>query len=1088
MTVKLGAVVLELDADTYVPKLRFQNITLMDREGVLIASAPKAAVTLDAKSLLSGAIVPVDLELIGPSIRGQRALDGRFELGILAAASPADETEEFDGTPEGDPLSKTDLGGQPSGNDSSGAVPNAVPQIVAFLAADQDGATLSALKEIKISKARVTLFDEANNANWFAPKTDLTFRRTATGFVIFAAADVASAGEPWRAEVTATYRKQSRTLSVSTRVANVIPANVAQQIYALSQFAKAQLPLSGVVDLEFNAEGRVTKSTTQLVAGAGLVSFPEYFSQTLKINGGNLNLGFDPAAGFFDIIDSSMDVDGTLVSLGGNIKPNWAADGRVASYDISVKAINPKGASQNAGGEELVPDSVAFVGTALVEEQKLEISDLTVLAGRTGVRLNGVLTAGNESAGLQLAGRFKDVSAPLLKRLWPPIMAPQTLRWINANVLSGRIAEGTFHVNLSTDTLAQALREKKLPANSINVQLSMTDVRTKYFKALPPLENATATMVLVDNQLDLKIASGVALLEGQKALNLDAGTFTATDLLADEVPGEFEFKVSGAIATLLQFVELPDIRTFMADKPALPDLEGNVQAQINLKLPLIKDVPRDRVQLKTALALSDVTLRNVVDGIDLTAGKFSIDYAGPVIEVRGPAKLNGLEAQVIWQKPKGTGQAVTGIEMVLDAKTREKLGIKLDDILKGSVPVKVALRRDGESLQAEVEADLSKANISIALLGFKREPVSGTSARFSVVQTPNGSRQVSGIDLSGEGLQIAGDLQIAKDGRLVSADLSKVRLGESTYSKVKLANKEGTLSLEVEGNEFDARPYIGKIASPLSEAASTKTANNLNLVINARFARVQTFRGELIEGAIAKVSIRDGKITALQADGKFVNGREISVQMAPTEIGRDLRVSSSDGGATLRAANFYSKVAGGELQFFAQIDNATGAPIRNGELRITNFEVRNEAALAELDNRGKPKKSGPRRDGISFKRLNIPFATDLKYVRLPDIELKGNDMGAVAKGVVRKADGALDITGTIIPAQGINGAFDDIPLLGEILSGGDNEGIFGITFAMGGTMQKPKWQVNPISALAPGIFRKLFEFRRSRKSTTPSPY
>ena len=155
--------------------------------------------------------------------------------------------------------------------------------------------------------------------------------------------------------------------------------------------------------------------------------------------------------------------------------------------------------------------------------------------------------------------------------------------------------------------------------------------------------------------------------------------------------------------------------------------------------------------------------------------------------------------------------------------------------------------------------------------------------------------------------------------------------------------------------------------------------------------------------------------------------------------------------------------------------NAPGSPIRNGELLLKKFDVRNEATLAELDSRGKPKRSGPRVDGMAFKKLRMPFTTDAKFVRLCGIELKGNDLGFVAKGVVRKADGAIDVTGTMIPAQGINGFLNDVPLLGLILGGGKGEGIF----AMGGTISKPRTQVNPLSMLAPGVFRKIFEYQGS---------
>ena len=107
----------------------------------------------------------------------------------------------------------------------------------------------------------------------------------------------------------------------------------------------------------------------------------------------------------------------------------------------------------------------------------------------------------------------------------------------------------------------------------------------------------------------------------------------------------------------------------------------------------------------------------------------------------------------------------------------------------------------------------------------------------------------------------------------------------------------------------------------------------------------------------------------------------------------------------------------------------------------------------------------------------MPFLTDAKFVRLCKVELDGSDMGGVAKGVIRKSDGAIDITGTMVPLQGINGVLDDIPLLGLLLTGGKGEGIFAVTFAMGGTISKPRTQVNPLSALLPGVLRKLSEFQ-----------
>jgi hypothetical protein len=144
---------------------------------------------------------------------------------------------------------------------------------------------------------------------------------------------------------------------------------------------------------------------------------------------------------------------------------------------------------------------------------------------------------------------------------------------------------------------------------------------------------------------------------------------------------------------------------------------------------------------------------------------------------------------------------------------------------------------------------------------------------------------------------------------------------------------------------------------------------------------------------------------------------------------------------------------------------------------LRDFEVRDAAALAELDQKGKPKKTGPRRGtGVVFSRLTLPFTSDTRFIRIGDTLVKGPELGATAQGLIRKMDGAIDIDGTIIPAYALNSAIGEVPILGDILTGGKGEGIFGLTYALGGTMSQPRFQVNPVSAIAPGILRKFFEY------------
>ena len=106
--------------------------------------------------------------------------------------------------------------------------------------------------------------------------------------------------------------------------------------------------------------------------------------------------------------------------------------------------------------------------------------------------------------------------------------------------------------------------------------------------------------------------------------------------------------------------------------------------------------------------------------------------------------------------------------------------------------------------------------------------------------------------------------------------------------------------------------------------------------------------------------------------------------------------------------------------------------------------------------------------------LTLPFSADQRFVRIGDALVQGPEMGASAQGIIRKVDGRMDIGGTIIPAYALNAALSEVPVLGEVLMGGRGQGVFGLNFALQGTMQDPRFVVNPVSAIAPGFLRHLF--------------
>ncbi|MFP3422545.1 AsmA-like C-terminal domain-containing protein, partial [Bacillus sp. SIMBA_161] len=83
-------------------------------------------------------------------------------------------------------------------------------------------------------------------------------------------------------------------------------------------------------------------------------------------------------------------------------------------------------------------------------------------------------------------------------------------------------------------------------------------------------------------------------------------------------------------------------------------------------------------------------------------------------------------------------------------------------------------------------------------------------------------------------------------------------------------------------------------------------------------------------------------------------------------------------------------------------------------------------------------------------------------------------LGLTTKGEVDLDAGQLDLTGVVVPAASTNRVLADIPVLGKLLTGGEGEGLFAVTYDVTGPLNQPKVDVNPLSALAPGFLRGLF--------------
>jgi Protein of unknown function len=578
---RIGKAIIEIDKDSGAPSIRFVNLTLLDAVGGTIARIPKVGVELDFTDWLSGNVRPRSIDVYGARINAIRTFDGGLELGIADATNEKDPVNiDFGETNGSENLTSTKGNlDDPPESTSLPASDNVGKHLMDLLRSASSSPQLLSMNEIRIRQAQIRFDDEANQASWFAPAADMVISRTNDGFQMRTSGSISSSGAPWKASVAAVYSRQTGRVSVTAQVEDVIPSDVANKIYALSQFARFESPLAGRVIFDLDEQGTIQTGAAELVAGKGKLNLPAYLSRPITIDSGVLKLAYQSDNPAIKLVDSYIIVDGAQASLGGEFEPVRGKDGKLSEIKIKIDSNNT-GKTSAIAAHDLI-ERVSFVGTASVETQRIDVEDLIVMNGQTGVRLRGLISGGEITPGLQLAGRLRDVDAELLKKLWPPIVTPNTRSWVQSNVIAGRISEGTFQVNFAPDALAQALKEYRFEPQSVSLHIKLADVESRYFKNLSPIKQGAGFADLVDNNFKLSIESGVVAL-GEEVIKLESGTFDAPNHLLPESQGIFQFKVSGTMAGLKSLLAQPDLIALNVKPDSILPTTGDVAARIHL--------------------------------------------------------------------------------------------------------------------------------------------------------------------------------------------------------------------------------------------------------------------------------------------------------------------------------------------------------------------------------------------------------------------------------------------------------------------------------------------------------------------------
>lgn len=1082
-TVEIGGTQIERAGRIRIA-VRIRDIVVRDRDHAVVASAPKAEVKLSGAALLMGHLRAESLNLVDAELAIRIAPDGTVTVSAGDTAKPLATgvaSKKDAGLPPTFPRSGVPpppFATAPASPDASQAAPQAGAQSGILQGLDwldslsMTGLDGQNLNEIGLKNGNLIVDDQQRGSKWSFENITLSLRRPSRGGVALSLGE--EGARPWMLRATIG-PAENGVRSVDIKADKVSTSNILLALRVKDLTYTADLPLTGELKGELGRDGVPTFFRGKIAAGAGNIIDTDTPDYPMAIDSAEINVEWDAnrrvLVAPFKILSGA-----NRLTLLAHLEP---PNGTTNDWQLGFS-----GGSILLGGIDNEPPLVfnrIAIGLRFDSDHKrIMLTQADVSNGEIGVAGTGALDYSGEPR-LTLGFAGTPMSASALKRMWPTLIVPELREWVIDRIERGTLQRIEIGVNSPTKNLPR--KGPPIPDDGLSVNIVASGVAVRPVDGMPVVRDADLRARVTGRTATVNIGQGIADTPSGRKVTISDFVFEVPDMAPKPSPSRTRFRVDGpvpAAAEMLANDRLSDLSATVVDPNTS---KGTFSATIQLGMPVKGELTKADTTYSVAADLNGFAADKLVMNQKLEANNLKISANNQGYQVRGDVKINGQAALLDYRKP-AEGDADVRLQATLDDASRARLGFDLSPAVSGSLPIKLSGKIAGGAEQTTrlgVEADLTQVRLDNILPGWVKLPGKSGKASFKVVPTAQSTR-FEDIVIEGGGASIKGSLEVDANGDLLNANFPTYAPSDGDKASLKVErSQDGVVRGTMRGDVFDGRGFLKSAISGHSKDDKSKL-KNVDFDIDVKIGAVAGFNGEAMRSLDAKMSRRNGAVKALTLSGKI--GRD-------TPVAADLRggraqgnreviyLQTNDAGALLRFTDTYTKAVGGQMVVAMEPPTSEPNTVREGLINVRDFTVKGEAQLERVA-AGAPNGTG---NGVSFSALRAEFTRQNGALTIRDGVVKGPMIGATIEGSIDYPGNQVCMSGTFVPMYGVNNIFGQIPLFGIFLGGGNNEGLIGVTYEVVGTPAAPVMRVNPISAMAPGLFRKIFEFNTGKQNS-----
>ncbi len=832
-------------------------------------------------------------------------------------------------------------------------------------------------------------------------------------------------------------------------------------------------PMSGTLAAHGSLSRGIKNLDVDMEVGEGTLTVRD---AALKIVSIQTKSVFEPSTGQMDVAELSYDIagnQGTVAGLVAFVQKQGALIGLDFAINAQALVMEPAGllAAPLPIDDARLEGYYDLVGRDLVLE--------TLDADYFGARVAGTLSFAlplteGESPGLTADLRVQgDLSPEQVLRGWPVLAAPDARDWVERNLPQAELYNVRYNMDLPRGALTAG---EALAAERIDLTFDARNATIIYVPGMTPIEGLSGQGRIQGNSFHLDAQGGrvgpVSVIDG--AIEMD-------QFVPKGAPAIFKAQFAG---------ELLDILTILNEQPLgyltkaglePSQFSGEGRFSLEVSRPLLSFVPLEDYGFSGKGTFGKLTIDGIGPNLRATEGVGDVILTSDDLTIAGTLVVEGVPADVTWRRGFDESEPVyLRARARLDPWAADAVGLPIRRFFNGFVDTTVTATGNKDLFnRIEIAADLAEARLAITPGTPVKEIGEDGEARVVITRESAESPILAEtMQLSTSSANVEGGARFSSEGGLLELDLPRLYIEGVSDLSVRLSRAAEDFGLTVSGTYLNAVPILEQLtnqpSTPDPEAQPTNEGGVVN--IDASLERIELRNGLSLESLEARGQLDARGLRQLDAAAALDETGMVGITVMdnPAGLGRDIHIATDRFGQLVTGLSGVTSVTGGEA--FLKATALRQGPMV-GHFEAADIEIQNAPLVAKLLSIGSLDgfANAVNGEGLAFTDFKGDLQLGDGELRLVDVRLTGSSLGISANGSLALNGSDIDLFGAVAPVYGVNSFFGNLPGLGDLFVSRKGEGLVAFAYGIDGPAAGPTISVNTLTALTPGIFRRIFE-------------